>query len=173
MSVPNFSIPHSNIFKRPDIHELTEELIMLYDAQEDCIAELKCENEHLKAENYKDEELIKIQEKLKAAEEKKREALNAYYRGFPISKEEEESIRSWQIQHDIEEHSNKNGYHGAIGGGFLYRFVPTSIGTIGECRCSTCEQNAYKFAYKEGKYNGKAFEEYMKDHNGRIIFQNL
>ena len=109
MSVSNFSMPRSNPFKRPDIHELTEQLIMLHDAQEDYIAELKCENEHLKSENYKDEELIKMQEKLKAAEEEKREALTAYYRGFPISKEEEEFIHSWQKQHDIKEHGNKNG----------------------------------------------------------------
>ena len=173
MSVSNFSMPRSNPFKRPDIHELTEQLIMLHDAQEDCIAELKCENEHLKSENYKDEELIKMQEKVKVAEEEKREALIAYYRGFPISKEEEEFIHSWQKQHDIKEHGNKNGYHGAIGGYFSYRFVPTSIGTIGECRCNTCERNAYEFACKEGKYNREAFEEYMKDHNGRIIFQDL
>ena len=37
MSIPN-CIPHSNTFKRPDIHELTEQLIMMHDAQEDCIA---------------------------------------------------------------------------------------------------------------------------------------
>ena len=54
MLVSNFSMSRSNPFKRPDIHELTEQLIMLHDAQEDCIAELKCENEHLKSENYKD-----------------------------------------------------------------------------------------------------------------------
>lgn len=171
MSSPNFI--YSNPFKKPSIQELTEQLIELHDAQKDYIADLKDENERLKSENYKDEELTKMKEKVKIAEEEKKRALDDYYRGFPISEEEQKSIREWQKQHDIEEHGNKSGYHGTIGGGFLYRFVPTSIGIVGECRCGTCQMKAYESAYKEGKYNREAFEKYMKDHDGRIIFQDL
>lgn len=171
MPSPNFI--HSNPFKRPNIQELTEQLIILHDAQEDCIAELKDENERLKAENYKDEELAKMREEVKAAEEEKKKVLDDYYRGFPISKEEKDSIYEWQKQHDVEEHGNKSGYHGAIGGGFSYRFVPTSIGVVGQCLCGTCELRAYEEACKEGKYDRKAYEKYMEDHNGRITFQDL
>ena len=65
---------------------------------------LKKENEKLKSDHYKDDELKNLEEKYKVMKER-------CHLGFPITKEEH------------------NG--GAIGGRFSYEFVPTGIGTSG------------------------------------------
>ena len=69
---------------------------------------LKKENERLKSESYKDEELSRMKKKYdKMCED--------YLRGFPISDEiEKDGIRV-----------------GAIGGRLTYHFIVTSIGEIG------------------------------------------
>lgn len=46
-----------------------------------------------------------------------------YHRGFPISNEEKAMIDEFKSQH--------KGYYGAIGDGFMYQFIPTSIGISG------------------------------------------
>ena len=43
-----------------------------------------------------------------------------YHCGFPISEQEQEVISQFIAEHRAD--------YGAIGGGFTYRFVPTSIG---------------------------------------------
>ena len=80
-------------------------------------AQLKEENERLKSEHYKDEELLKMKAKLY-------EMSTFYYKGFPITEEEEKRIWEWMKQ--IEKGSNST-----IGGRFYYEFVPTSIGVAG------------------------------------------
>ena len=94
---------------------------------EDIIKELKEENKALREGYYKDELIQKMQQKLDRMEEE-------YYRGFPISKEEENAIDEWKSNHDREAHNNSTA--GAIGGRYSYYFVPTSIGVIGTIKCS-------------------------------------
>ena len=81
---------------------------------------LREENERLKSEKYKDEELSKMKEKY--------EQMNKdYYRGFPISEEEDKKINEW-IEKQMEKHPSGRA---TIGGRFTYEFFPTSIGTAG------------------------------------------
>lgn len=81
---------------------------------------LRKENERLKSEAYKDEELSKMKEQYEKMSKD-------YYRGFPISEEENKKINKW-----IEDQMDKNpSTGGAIGGRFQYEFLPTGIGTIG------------------------------------------
>lgn len=92
------------------------------------------ENSRLKNENYKDEELSKMKTQLEKMQQD-------YYRGFPISEEEQKSIREWVDKHDKEVHhartlGDKLKLGGCCGGGYSYHFVPTSIGTIGTVKCS-------------------------------------
>lgn len=81
---------------------------------------LKKEIEKVKSEKYADEELSR----LKSAYDKMK---SDYYRGFPISEEEDKNIKEW-----IKNQQKKNpGIGGAAGGRFTYKFTPTGLGTSG------------------------------------------
>ena len=81
---------------------------------------LKKEIEKVKSEKYADEELSR----LKSEYDKMK---SDYYRGFPISEEEDKNINEW-----IKKQQEKNpGSGGAAGGRFTYRFTPTGLGTAG------------------------------------------
>lgn len=99
-------------------------------------AQIKALQDRLKAlkEEYnKDEEIIKMQEKI----DKAYDDLN---RGFSITESEQEKINSWKDKHIRKKHWDKKNeceqYSGAIGGRFTYEFIPTSIGIIGTIKCS-------------------------------------
>ena len=81
---------------------------------------LKKEIEKVKSEKYADEELSRLRseyDKMKSD----------YYRGFPISEEEDKNIKEW-----IKNQQEKNpGIGGATGGRFTYKFTPTGLGTAG------------------------------------------
>lgn len=81
---------------------------------------LSKENERLKSEAYKNEELSEMK---KRYDEMKAD----YYRGFPISEEEDNKIKKW-ITNMMEKHPANSG---AIGGRFRYEFICTSIGSVG------------------------------------------
>ena len=93
------------------------------------VESLKKENAELKSEHYKDEQLSNIKDKLNKMEKD-------YYRGFPISEEEEEQINKFQDKY--------RKYYGAIGGAFTYKFTPTSIGVIGEVIAPNSESLIFK-----------------------------
>ena len=118
----------------PSTDKLCEMIKTKCEKYESLIEFYKKENEKLKDENYKDNEL----QKMKAQYEQMQ---NDYYRGFPISEEEQTKIQKWKEMHIIEEHGG-NENTGAIGGRFIYKFIPTSIGTIGfvECTCGCSYQ---------------------------------
>lgn len=95
---------------------------------------LEKQNQELHDEKYKDNELLRMEAELKAVKED-------YYRGFPISEEEQKSIREWMDKHDEEAHhartlGDKLKLGGCCGGRYTYKFIPTSIGTIGTVKCS-------------------------------------
>ena len=93
------------------------------------VENLKKENAELKSEHYKDEQLSNMKDKLNRMEKD-------YYRGFPISEEEEEQINKFQDKY--------RKYYGAIGGAFTYKFTPTSIGVIGEVIAPNSESFVFK-----------------------------
>lgn len=93
---------------------------------------LRKENERLKSEAYKDEELAKMK---KEYDEMKED----YYRGFPISEKEEKKINEW-IK------TLPEAYTGAIGGRFTYEFYPTGLGTAGTIEDGVTGQ---KFTFQE------------------------
>ena len=104
---------------------------------------LEKQNQKLRDEKYKDNELLRMEAELKAMKED-------YYRGFPISEEEQKSIREWMDKHDEEVHhartiGDKLKLGGCCGGRYTYKFTPTSIGTIGTVKCSC----GAKFTFRE------------------------
>ena len=86
---------------------------------------LREENERIKSEAYKDDELTRIKKQYD-------QMSKDYYRGFPISEEEEKRIKEWTRKQM--EKNPSNG--GAIGGRFTYQFVPTGIGISGTIKDS-------------------------------------
>lgn len=116
------------------VSDLCQGIIDKADTYEKRIKYLEEENKKLKDEHYKDSEMQRMKAELKKAKED-------LYRGFPISKEEEDKIKAWQLKHDTEKHGLKTMAqrvmeHGCIGGSLTWCFTPTSIGTVGTVVCS-------------------------------------
>ena len=115
-------------------------------------------NAELKAENWKDEQL----QEMKMTYDRMRED---YFRGFPITEDQGKAISEWKDQHWTNQHNapdNKSrlARQGAIGGAFEYRFVPTSIGTSGVCRCQSCYKKMLKELGREEDYKSRtAYED--------------
>lgn len=125
------------------LDEIREQMIETLDSYE----RIAAENEHLKDEHWKDEQMAKMREETERMKDD-------YYRGFPISKAESEAISAWKDQHWTVQHQAPTNEArlrkmGAIGGSYSYHFVPTSIGTAGSCRCNACYNKALRQAYKE------------------------
>lgn len=105
------------------IHDLKNLLQEVYDHYHFVVKNneyFRKENEQLRSELYKDEELSKMKseyDKMKSD----------YYRGFPISEEEDKKIKEWR------ENQQKKvpGIGGASGGRFTYEFTPTGLGISG------------------------------------------
>ena len=103
---------------------------------------LREENRQLKDAAYRDNELIKMKTELDNFK-------TEYYRGFPISKEDEKKIEEWKNKHERYAHmirsiDDRLGTGGSIGGRYTYEFIPTSIGTIGVVKCHCGEQFVFR-----------------------------
>ena len=119
---------------------------------------LQKENKRLQEENYKDEELTKMKEKLKCA-------WGELNRGFGISQEESEAAHNWLKEHNEKYHQKR--YDGAVGGGVTYMFEPTSIGTFGTICCNRCR---YK-AMREAKGDTDKYNKLLKEYDAEFTFQ--
>ena len=98
------------------------------DSNEKRIKRLEEEIKRLKEDHYKDKELSEMKTNLDNIQKD-------YYRGFPISEDEQKAINDWKKKHNKKAH----GINGHIGN-YTYEFVPTSIGIIGTIKCS-CGKN--------------------------------
>lgn len=124
-----------------NIDEALELIKKENDYNERLIKSLREDYKKLRDEYDKDEEIQKMKAEVKRMR-------SDYYRGFPISEEEEKQIREWQEKHDSEVHglhsfNDKLRASGCIGGRYQFLFTPTSIGTVGECICRCGER--FKF----------------------------
>lgn len=100
---------------------------------ENRIKYLQEENRKLREEYNKDEEIQKMQQKLDRMQKD-------YWRGFPITEDEENAIEEWKQKHDAEVHRwitdrTRMKAEGVSGGRYSYHFVPTSLGVSGVIRC--------------------------------------
>lgn len=112
------------------IENILQTLREKFSRQEKEIEQLRLENAKLKNGIWKEEEMTRLKHEYDRMKEE-------YYRGFPISKEEKAMIDEFKSQH--------KGYYGAIGGGFTYQFIPTSIGVSG----SIIVSNGDKMEFRE------------------------
>ena len=118
------------MIKYDSIENILQSLKEKFFRQEKEIERLRLENAKLKNGIWQEEEMAW----LKAEYDRMKEE---YHRGFSISKEEKAMINEFINQH--------KGYYGAIGGGFSYQFIPTSIGIIGTIIAS----NGDKLVFRE------------------------
>ena len=117
---------------------IKNDLQRIYDHYRDVVQKneyLREENSKLKSEAYKDDELSKMKSKYDSMRED-------YFRGFPITKEEEDKINEWK-KTMIKEHPANTG---AIGGRFSYKFLVTGIGVAGKI---VDEVSGKEFEFKE------------------------
>lgn len=129
---------------------------------------LQEENQKIKDEKYAENELASMQKKYNEMQED-------YYRGFPIGEEQDKAIRAWQENHLKNIHNlvtleQKLQSEGAIGGRWEYKFIPTSIGTVGTCVCSSCYRKAEKELLNK---NIKERKSIFKKYDAEFIFQEL
>ena len=104
---------------------------------------LELQNRELYDEHYKDNELKQMLDEVNKMKDD-------YYRGFPISEEEDKNIKEWIDNHERDVHGcytleDKINRGGCCGGTYTYEFVPTSIGTVGTVKCSC----GAKFTFQE------------------------
>lgn len=105
-----------------------------HEDQEKRIEYLEKENKELKDNNYKDSQLQKMKDRLNRM-------VKEYNRGFSISDDEQKAIDEWKAKHEAEVHGavtfdQRLKLSGVCGGNYMYKFVPTSIGTSGIIECS-------------------------------------
>lgn len=138
-----------SLLKEKTNQEVLNDIKSLLEEKDKEIERLSTENEEMKKELYKDETILKMQEKIDDLKERISIMRKASMRGFPISEEEQKKIEAWEHKHLKKKHWDKEHdcpkYDGAIGGRFSYHFIPTSIGVVGEVRCS-CGK---KFCFQE------------------------
>lgn len=123
---------------------IMDQILDSVESRDNTIKYLREENEKLKNEAYKDEELQKMQEKLKRTSD-------ALANSFQVSKKEWDKINEWKKQHEADVHGlhtlkERLGAHGAVGGGYTYEFYPTSIATFGVVKCDRCGE---KFQFQQ------------------------
>lgn len=105
-----------HILEVPSINDLCFALKEKFARQERELEMLRVENDKLKTGIWREEEMARLKSKYDKMEKE-------YHRGFPISEQEQEMINQFMAEHRAD--------NGAIGDGFTYRFVPTSIGVAG------------------------------------------
>ena len=118
--------------------DFTANIKELFHAEKARNDKLQAENQKLKDEHYENE-VIQEQENRIA------ELRSQLGFSFRLTKSDWDAIHAWQNEHMAEKHGLKTSEErlragGAIGGTWTYKFVPTSIGTIGICICSKCQE---------------------------------
>lgn len=120
-----------------DLHECLNSIAELCRDKDDDIKQLREENNLLKTEHYKDDVISELK---KENQELKHKLRNF----FCISDDERNEISMWKKSLD-EKYQRQVG---AIGGGYKYIFVPTSIGTL--CKIVTSD-GKFEFVFRDIK----------------------
>ena len=124
-----------------DYNKSLENIKNVIESKNKRIEYLEEENKKLKDEAYKDSEIQRLKEENDRLRQENRN-------GFQISNEEYAKLIEWKNKHLREKHWDARldcpKSFGAIGGNFTYSFIPTSIGCIGECKCSCGESFCFQ-----------------------------
>lgn len=116
----------------PSIDQLCQCLKAKFFEQEAANQRLQQENDQLKSNIWEKEEVARLKSRYEQMHED-------YLRGFPITKDQQTQIATWQAEHNCRYRNKK------IGSYCHYTFTPTPIGVVGEIVCSCGE----KFTFQE------------------------
>lgn len=131
-----------------DVDEACDDFVAnikeLFHAEQARNDRLQAENERLHDEHYENKEIQKLTDEI--AELRSRLGYS-----FRLDKADWDRIHEWQHAHMAEKHGldtpeKRLQAGGAIGGMWTFEFVPTSIGTVGTCRCGKCKE---EFTFQE------------------------
>ena len=117
--------------------DFTANIKELFHAEKRRNDRLQAENDALKDEHYENKEIQKLDDKIA-------ELRSQLGYSFRMTKDDWDRIHEWQNKHMAEVHGlvddeARMRAGGAIGGNWTYEFIPTSIGTVGTCRCGSCK----------------------------------
>ena len=118
--------------------DFTANIKELFHAEKARNDRLQAENERLRDEHYENKKIQELENRIA-------ELRSELGYSFRLSKADWDAIHEWQEQHQAEKHgldTPEKRLHagGAIGGNWTFEFVPTSIGTIGTCKCGACKE---------------------------------
>lgn len=141
MEYSNIDPNTGKITKVYDLDDCLKAIKVRNEDNEKRIKSLEDKNRQLRDSHYKDEEMQKMKSELEVMREE-------YYRGFPITKEEQEAIETWKVDHSANAHGLKTiedrlRVGRDIGGSYTYEFIPTSIGVIGYIKCQCGEKYCF------------------------------
>ena len=148
--------------KTRDVVTILKQVGEQYQEKENEVRELRQKLSNFKAAAYKDSQMAAMKNELKKMSED-------YYRGFPVTEEEKDKIKSWIVNHENEKHGGYPMYHGASGGGYVYEFYPTGIGVGGSICCSSCRRKAIEAA--AGDY--KKYRGLLKEYDASFEFSEV
>lgn len=125
-------------------NDFTANIIELFKMEKSRNDRLLEENTKLKDEHYENKKIQELEDKIAEL----RSELGCSFR---LTTADWDAIHEWQNTHMAEKHGLKTSMDrlqagGAIGGMWTYEFVPTSIGTVGTCRCGKCKE---EFTFQE------------------------
>lgn len=139
-----------------------------------CINEAEKEKQKAKEEVERYENEINADSRVQELSSRLEEAYKDLRRGFQITESEEKAISEWKEKHDVEQHgldtlNKKLHAGGAIGGRYHYEFHPTSIGTAGDCVCSSCQNKAFQ----EARGNREKYKKLLEKYDAEFDFSDL
>lgn len=132
MSFSDATITMNNNDFEKSIAELTKQFKM----RGVKIIDLQTENERLKSERYKDEELVSMKKELDKAH-------TALLKGFPIYDSEETALRQWFADHIKDVPKEKQNRKAPAHRITTYTFEPTEIGVFKSIICSCGKTYCY------------------------------
>lgn len=176
IKMKHYTIRHGELKEIVDIDTICDSLRELVGSAEQRAQTAQEELKKLKDEKWKEKEIQILLDQLNKAKEDS-------YRGFPISKKEDEAIQNWKNQHYTNQHNadtvtKRIQLQGVSGGLFTYIFLPTSIGTSGVCRCNSCYRKAlfdtgYIDEYKTSADYYKELERNISKYDAEFEFQEI
>ena len=153
----------NNYIPPKEFLQIVESQLESYQTEIDA-ANLKIQK--LEDKNWKDDTV----KKLNLENNKLKESLEY---GFGISFLEDEKIKQWQYEHTSKFHISHHNIGMTPLITFSYHFLPTSIGTLGFCRCEICYDRILRKNFSNSSISNQELQKKAKENDVDFYFQHL